>query len=75
MNVACGSALRGGSFMGGSTLVPTAEKALRLRDKFAPKRPSSRDSGWGVVAPTIGEKERGVGAGEKEEICKSITKS
>lgn len=70
-----------------SSFAPDDGLALRLRDMFEPKRPSSM-TGIGVGSgdapsptpaprPTMGEYERnpGVGAGENDETWRSITNS
>lgn len=70
-----------------SSFAPDDGLALRLRDMFEPRRPSSM-TGIGVGSgdapsptpaprPTMGEYERnpGVGAGENDETWRSITTS
>ncbi len=59
--------------MDGANLELADGTTLRLRERLAPRRPSSNII-CGAIAPTIGEYGRGVG-GEKEETCNSMTYS
>ena len=69
-----------------SSFDPADGFALRLRERFDPKRPSSipgvgvgvgRGEPCAALRPTIGENERrpGVGACENEETCRRMTNS
>lgn len=68
----CGSALRGPSRTEGASFELGDGFTLRLRDRFAPSRPSSTPS-WGVSGLTMGEYGRGVW--ENEDTCSSMTYS
>lgn len=60
--------------MGGSSLTAPDDMALRLRDRFAPSRPSSANGGGGGT-PVIGVygREAGVEWDANDETCNSMT--
>ena len=66
--------------MAGASRELGAGTALRLRERFAPRRPSSSENigdaacgeGVGGSTPTMGEYGRGVDEDENDETCRSM---